>query len=277
MRKQRIDWGRLLADLVVCGAVVIFAFPIFYIITTAFKDKFLAFTLPPAWIFKPTLSNFGLVFTKVGFFGNLKNSLIVASTTTLASLALGTPAAYALVRFRFRFKENLAFWILSTRMAPPIAIIIPFFLIARGSGLYDTRLGLIIIYTAFNLPLTIWMMRSFLEEIPVDLDEAVLIDGGTPLDAFWRVILPICAPALAATAILCFIFSWNEFLMAVILAGREAKTLPVMVTGYLQQTRGILWSEMSAASLLIMLPALLVTGFVQRYLVVGLSYGAVKG
>jgi len=166
---------------------------------------------------------------------------------------------------------------LSTRMMPAVSVIIPFFLIMRTLGLFDTYLALIIVYVVFNLPLTIWMMRSYFNEIPKDLDEAAMVDGCSRLGAFLRVALPLSAPGLAATAILSFILTWNEFFLAMLLTGREAKTLPVMVTGFIQQTRGIVWGEMSAASTIILIPVIVFTLIVQKHLVRGLTFGAVKG
>jgi multiple sugar transport system permease protein len=161
-------------------------------------------------------------------------------------------------------------------MAPPIAAIIPFFMIVKGLGLYDKHISLIIIYLAFNLPLTIWMMKSFFSGIPREFEEAAVVDGCSPFSAFLRVVLPLSWPGLSTTAVFCFIFSWNEFLMAMVLTGRAAKTLPVLITGYIQQTSGILWAEMSAASLIVMFPTILFTLFAQRYLLSGLTAGALK-
>jgi len=257
-------------------STIFFLFPIYFTVSTAIKDRILAFASPPVWIFKPTLLNFISVLSKVGFFQAFFNSLIVAICSSLLSIGLGVPAAYVLARYEFKIKNNLVTWILSTRMAPPITVVIPFFVIVNTLHLYDTKITLIVVYTVFNLPLSIWVMRSFIEEIPIELDEAALIDGANIPTVFSRIILPLCKPGLAATVILCFIFSWNEFLLAMILTGRIAKTLPVMVTGYIQQTRGILWAEMSAASVLIMLPLLIFTFFIQKYLVRGLTFGAIR-
>ena len=268
-------------------AILFFLFPIYFLISSSIKSPFDAYSYPPKWFFKPTLSNYeavlagrggGLMLGSGAVFGKcMVNSVVVTLSTTFLALLVGTPAGYGLSRFIFRGKEILGGWILSTRMMPAVSVIIPFFLIMRTLGLFDTYLALIIVYVVFNLPLTIWMMRSYFNEIPKDLDEAAMVDGCSRLGAFLRVALPLSAPGLAATAILSFILTWNEFFLAMLLTGREAKTLPVMVTGFIQQTRGIVWGEMSAASTIILIPVIVFTLIVQKHLVRGLTFGAVKG
>lgn len=266
----------IFADFITIIMIFIFLFPILYIISTAFKPKLLAFTTPPVWFVKPTFENFRLVIQKQGFSQNLINSLIVAFSSTTFSIVFGAPAAYAFSRYNFKGKQNLLFWILSTRMAMPIAAVIPFFMIVRTLGLYDSRISLITLYLVFNLPLSIWMMKSFFDGIPMDFEEAAFVDGCTSISAFIKIVLPLSLPGLSTTSIFCFLFSWNEFLMAMVLTGRKAKTLPVLITGYIQQTSGILWAEMSAASLIIMMPTILFTLYAQRHLLRGLTYGALK-
>ena len=168
------------------------------------------------------------------------------------------------------------FWILSVRMFPPIATIIPIFLLFNKLGLIDTRLGLMLLYIAFNLPFAIWIMRSFFDEIPSELDDAAMVDGCSPWQAFARIILPLAAPGLSATAIFCMMFSWNEFLFAMIISRAQTQTLPVGVMGFITQ-RGVLWGEMSAAATIIMTPMIIFTFLIQRYLIRGLTFGAVKG
>jgi len=276
-RKKLIKRGRQLIILIILGlALVYFLFPIYFIVSTAFKERVLAFSYPPQWVFKPTLTNFRVVLAKVEFTKAFLNSVVVALSSVFIAMILGVPAGYALARYRFKSKKNVIMWILSTRMAPPIVIIIPFFVIVNALHLYDTKIALVVIYTVFNLPLSILMMKSFFEELPIELEEAGLIDGGTVNTVFRKIVLPLVKPGLAATFILCFIFSWNEFMLAMILTGRQAKTLPVVVTGYIQQTRGILWAEMSAASVMIMIPLIILSLFIQKYLVRGLTFGSIK-
>jgi multiple sugar transport system permease protein len=275
-KRKKAGRGNIFADIATVLAMLFFLFPIFYVISTAIKPKLLAFTSPPVWFVKPTFENFMLVFQKQGFTENFFNSLIVALSSTILAIVIGAPSAYAFSRYNFKGKSNLLFWILSTRMAPPIAAVIPFFMIVRGLGLYDTQISLIAIYLAFNLPLSIWMMKSFFDGTPREFEEAAMVDGCTPINAFIRVVIPISLPGLATTAVFCFLFSWNEFLMAMVLTGRVAKTLPVLITGYIQQTSGILWAEMSAASIILIIPTVFFTLFAQRYLLRGLTFGALK-
>lgn len=256
--------------------ILLFLFPILYIISTAFKPKLFAFTVPPIWFIKPTFENFMLVFQKQGFFQNLSNSLIISIISTVGAILVGAPAAFALSRYNFKGKSNLLFWILSTRMAPAIAVVIPFFMIVRNLGIYDKQVSIIVIYLVFNIPLAVWLLKSFFDGIAKDFEEAAMVDGCTAIGAFFRVVIPLTKPGIATTAIFCFIFSWNEFLMALVLTGIRAKTLPILITGYIQQTSGILWAEMSAASLIIMIPAVIFTFIGQRYLIRGLTFGALK-
>ena len=206
-------------------------------------------------------------------------SAIVAVLSTICAIVLGTLAAYALARFRLPRKLNmrLALWILSTRMFPPIVTAVPLFLLMSDVRLLDTMASLVIVYTAFNLPFVVWMMRGFFQEIPRELEEAARVDGDSRLGALVRVILPLAVPGLAATAVFCLIISWNEFLFALTLTQTDAAmTLPVGIAGRVTQYE-IEWGVMSAAGVVAMIPILLFALSVQRYLVRGLSLGAVKG
>lgn len=263
-------------NLITIIVAIFFMFPIFYVMSTAFKPKIFAFTIPPVWITKPTFENFLNVFTKQGFFLNLTNSIVISLSVTVLSLVVAVPAAYAFSRYKFKGKHNLLFWVLSTRMAPPIAVVVPFFLIINKLGLYDKQIALIILYLSFNIPLAIWILKSFFDGIPREFEEAAMLDGCNFFTAFIKVLLPLSTPGIATTAIFCFIFSWNEFLMAFILTGKASKTLPVLVTGYIQTTRGIIWSEMSAAAVIIIIPTIIFTLFSQRYLLRGLTFGGLR-
>ena len=207
------------------------------------------------------------------------NSLLVAVGSTVCALFIGTLAAYSLARFRLPAKldHKLALWILSTRMFPAIVTVVPLFLIMRDLRLVNTRLSLVIVYTAFNLPFVVWMMRGFFAEIPRDLEEAAMVDGDSRLGALRRVVLPLVTPGLAATAVFCLIVSWNEFLFGLVLTQTDdAITLPVGIAGRVTQY-GIKWGAMSAAAVVALVPILAFAISVQKYLVRGLSLGAVKG
>lgn len=262
----------------VAGAAVVFAvilFPPVVLFLTSIKTELDALSFPPKWVFQPTLENYKHIFQFSPFMKYLLNSLTVASLNTVAVLVLGSLAAYSLARFRFKGADNIAFWILSVRMMPPVAAIIPIYIIMRNLRLLDTPWSLVITYLTFNLPFAVWMMRSFFREIPREIEESALVDGCSDFGAFWNVALPLVAPGLVATGILTFIFSWNEFLFALILTGSKAVTLPVGITGFMKET-GINWGYMTAGGVLALIPVIIFTILVQKHLVKGLTMGALK-
>ncbi|MGB9181127.1 MAG: carbohydrate ABC transporter permease [Pyrinomonadaceae bacterium] len=254
--------------------------PVYWTITISLKTNVDQFAVPPRWfIFHPTLEHYYDAFFARSFGQYLLTSAIVAVLSTLCAMLLGTLAAYALARFRLphNLDTRLALWILSTRMFPPIVTAVPLFLLMRDAHLLNTRAALVVVYTAFNLPFVVWMMRGFFREIPREMEEAARVDGDSRLGALMRVVLPMVAPGLAATAVFCLIISWNEFLFALTLTQTDAAmTLPVGIAGRVTQYE-IKWGVMSAAGVVAMLPILVFALAVQRYLVRGLSLGAVKG
>ena len=262
-------------------AALVFALaPVYWMLTISLKSEGDQFAMPPPWfVFTPTLEHYYDAFVTSGFGEYLLTSAIVAVTSTACALIIGTLAAYALARFELPWKLNrrLSLWILSTRMFPAIVTAVPLFLMMRDLRLLNTRLALIIVYTAFNLPFVVWMMRGFFAEVPRDLEEAALVDGDSRLGALWRVVLPLVTPGLAATAVFCLIVSWNEFLFALVLTQTDAAmTLPVGIAGRVTQYE-IKWGVMSAAGVVAIVPILVFALAVQKYLVRGLSLGAVKG
>ena len=224
--------------------------------------------------FTPTLQNY-VELWKGLFPGSFVNSLIVSLSSTALALLIGAPAAYVLARWRFPFRGAIGMWILVTRMAPPIAFTIPFFLAYRHIGLLDTSAGLILVYLTFNLALVIWMMQPFFSAVPVQLEEAAWIDGCSVWKAFWTIMLPLAAPGLAATAVLCFIFSWNDFFYALILTRTNAITAPVAIVNFMQY-EGWEWGKIAASGTLVMLPVVAFTILVRRHLIHGLTAGGVK-
>jgi len=260
------------------ATVIIFSlilFPPIILFLTSIKTEVDALSFPPKWIFKPTLGNYRDIFKTSSLARYMLNSLIVASLNTCVSLALGSMAAYGLARFRFKGSENLSFWILSIRMMPPVASIIPIYIIMKKVHLLDTPWALVIIYLTFNLPFVVWMMKGFFEDIPREIEESALIDGCSEFEVFRKMAIPLVAPGLAATAILIFIFSWNEFLFALILTGTRAVTLPVGIIGFMKET-GINWGYMTAGGILALVPVVIFTILVQKHLVKGLTLGAIK-
>lgn len=268
----------LVFALVILLILVVWLFPLYWIFTTSIKTRLQAFAYPPVWSFQPTLESYNETFvvSRSPMTRFVLNSVIVASFTTVLSMLLGTTAAYALARFRIRGKGHLIFWILSTRMAPPIAVVLPLFLLMQNVGLVNTFPGIILAYTTFNLPFVVWMMRGFFGEISKELEEAALIDGATPWKSFWLVGVPLAAPGLVATAIFCFIFSWNEFLFALVLTGVQTKTLPVAITAF-WSTSDLKWGQFMATGVVTIAPVLAFAIAVQRYLVRGITLGAIKG
>ena len=271
---------RVLKYAFVLAAVVAAVAPVYWMLTISLKNDVDQFAVPPRWFnFTPTLVHYKDAFLTRSFGQYLATSAVVAITSTVCALLLGTLAAYALARFRLPHKldTRLALWILSTRMFPPIVTAIPLFLVMRDVRLLNTKASLIIVYTAFNLPFVVWMMRGFFIEVPREMEEAARVDGDSRLGALWRVVLPLVVPGLAATAVFCLIISWNEFLFALVLTQTDdAMTLPVGIAGRVTQYE-IKWGVMSAAGVVAMIPILAFAMAVQRYLVRGLSLGAVKG
>jgi multiple sugar transport system permease protein len=254
--------------------------PVYWMLTISLKTEVDQFASPPSWLwFSPTLEHYYDAFVNRSFGQYLLTSALVAVASTACALIIGTLAAYSLARFRlpYNLDHKLSLWILSTRMFPAIVTAVPLFLMMRDVRLLNTRLALVIVYTAFNLPFVVWMMRGFFAELPRDLEEAALVDGDSRIGALWRVVLPLVAPGLAATAVFCLIVSWNEFLFALVLTQTdEAMTLPVGIAGRVTQYE-IKWGVMSAAGTVAIVPILIFALSVQKYLVRGLSLGAVKG
>ncbi len=271
-RRKIIDF-LLLALTVIVFAVVLF--PPFMLFLTSIKTNVDALRYPPVWFFRPTISNYQEIFKLMPFGRYLLNSFAVAIASTAIALLVGSLAAYGLTRFRFKRSEDLSFWILSIRMTPPVAAAIPIFIIMRNLGLLDTPLALILAYCTFNVPFATWLLRSFFQEIPQEIEESAMVDGCSSFGAFFRIAIPLVAPGLAATGIFTFIFSWNEFLFALILTGTQAQTVPVALTGFIRET-GIMWSHMAAAGVLAMVPMIIFTALVQRNLVKGLTMGAIR-
>jgi len=255
-------------------ALVFFLFPILWIFLTAFKtpDEFLK--SPPVWIPRaPSLGYFEHVI-RTGGLRALRNSLVIATSATLLALLIGSLAAYGLARYKVG-GDNLPFFILSQRFMPPVAVIFPFLLVFKTLKWMDTYQALIVVYLTFNLPYTVWMMRGFFLEIPVEIEESALVDGCSPFGAFWRIALPLVTPGLVATGVFCFIFSWAEFFFAVCLTRSNAMTLSVYIVNFFGKMM-VQWGEVGATSIAAMVPLFLLSFVVQRYLVRGLTMGAVK-
>ena len=267
--------GRALSFGVSAVLLVATLFPVLWLMQISLKTDVEAMRMPPAIFFVPTLDNYAAIF-QGRFARSFLNSLLVSLSTTLVGMLLGVPAAYALSRASFGRSQGLALWVLATRMAPPIAFAIPFFLAYRWLGLIDTLSGLLIIYLTFNLSLVMWMMRTFFDGIPRSLEEAAAIDGAGPLQVFYRITLPLSGPGLATTAIFCFVFAWNDFFYALVLTRSRALMAPVAIVNFMNY-EGWEWGKIGAAATMIMLPVVLFALAVRRYLIRGLTAGALKG
>lgn len=274
-RKIKFYIGTTLVYCALAIALFFALFPIAWTLSTSFKTIGEYYTYPPVWIPRsPTLANYKYIIYTAGL-GYLRNSLIIAFFNTLLVLTISIPAAYGIARFRIGGR-NLSFWILSQRMFPPIAVIIPLFILLKLLGLIDTHFALIIVYCTFNIAFSVWLLIGFFEEFPKDIEEAAMVDGCSRAKAVTKVVLPLIAPGIVVTAIFCFIFSWNEFMFALILTREAAKTVTVQLSSFQAPTK-IMWGEMSALVIIAVVPILILALSVQRYLVRGLTLGAVKG
>jgi multiple sugar transport system permease protein len=303
-----------IAIVAVLVATLIFLGPIYWIASTAFKPKSLAISVPPTVLFTPEVTPFLRLFTKrvqmqkavdpaeyaaapwwekriydggerVLRVGNsvqlsqypdrFMNSLIVAITSTLLAVGLGTITAYGFSRFKIAGEADLLFFILSTRMLPPIVVAIPMFLMYRIVGLNDTHIGLIILYVAFNLSFSVWLMKGFMDEIPKEYEEAALVDGYTRMQAFFKIVLPEAATGIAATAVFCFITAWNEYAFALIMTNRRAQTAPPFIPS--QIGSGLPdWSVIAAGTFLFLLPVAIFTFLLRNHLLRGVTFGAIR-
>jgi len=266
---------RLILYIILIVVFLFWAVPILWMISSSFKNDVDSFSTVPKLIFTPTLANYRDAFFTRGIIKNFINSVVIASLSSFFGIIIGTPAAYALSRFNLRRKEDLYFWFLTTRIAPPTLSALPFFLLSRYAGLYDSRAILIIVYTLMNLSWVVWMMRSFFDELPGELDESAMVDGCNRVTALIRIVLPLSRPGLIATAIFCVVISWNEYFFALILTNVKAQTLPAAITSFLT-IHGLLWGQMCAIGTIVMLPILIFIFLTQRQLVRGLTMGSVK-
>ncbi|GIK42155.1 MAG: sugar ABC transporter permease [Chloroflexota bacterium] len=285
--------------------------PVLIMGLTAFKSRADVVAVPPRFIFQPTLEgvvflltersnltgkrleeakknidNLGL-FERVAlqngqivngpsdFVMRLRNSLIIAGGSTIASVILGVFAAYAFSRFNMPGKDDLLFFILSTRMLPAVVVTIPLFLMYRQLGLHDTHLGMILLYTVFNLSLTVWLLKGFIDEIPKEYEEAALVDGYSRLQAFFKIVLPQAATGIAATTVFALIFAWNEYAFALMLTSQDARTAPPAIAT-MQGRGGIEWSAIAAGSLVFLIPVVIVTFALRKHLLRGVTFGAIR-
>ena len=269
------DYARYLVASIFVGFCL---FPFYMVLSTSVKSESDIFSWPPAWVFELTFDNFYaalFVFGGTGVLPFLINSLIITAFSTLLAVGLGSMAAYGLTRFRVVGGNHIFFFILSTRFAPPVAFVVPIYLMARETQLLDTHLALILIYTSMNLSLVVWIIRGFFEAIPVEIEEAAQVDGYTRLQIFRKVAIPLVKPGLITTSILSAIMSWNEFLIATVITQNTASTLPVYLAGF-SGSMGLEWGPYMAVGAMAVLPIMIFTLVLQRHLIRGLTFGAVR-
>lgn len=266
---------RYFLNIVTILLVLLTLVPILWLLQTALKPQIFALEMPPRLIFLPTFTNFELVFKHYDFLKSYLNSVIIGLSTTVISIVLGTACGYGLARARFRASKVMGIWIILIRMAPPVGFALPLYIMMRAMHLIDTYIGLVLLYLTATLPFFSWLMSGFFKTVPRELEEAAQIDGCTRVRTLFSVGIPLVVPGMVTCAIFSFIMSWNEFLYALIIAGRHTRTAPVILQGFVN-FKGIQWGELSAASLLVTIPVIVFSLLVQRGLIRGLMGGAIK-
>lgn len=260
-------------------------FPIYWLVVTSFKTRLDMFEIPPKWIFKPIIDNYidvfwerryGLTPGLTEFPKFLFNSFFISLSSVALAVLIGMMAAYSFSRFNVKGKDTWLFFILTTRMLPPIAVLIPIYVMYRGLGLINTYVGLIALYVMFNMAFAVWMMKGFFDEIPVEMEEAAMVDGYSRMGAFWKATLPQALTGIAATAVFCLITAWNEFMFAYVLSGFDTRTVPVALAR-IRGESGINWGTITSMEVIYILPVIIFTFFLQKYLLRGITFGTVRG
>ena len=276
--KTRKNLANTLSYFLLLLASFIALFPVYWTISTSIKQRDDTFVFPPKFVsFVPTMKNYAAIFDTRGFWQIFLNTAVITVTSTLLCVFISTLAAYALARSpRFRGRGALEIGLVLIRAVPAIVIMVPLFKIISQLGLYDNHIMLIVMYAAVNIPFAVWLMISFVEQIPIALEQSAAVDGAKRWQILVHVVLPLVLPGMAATTIFVALLAWNEFLIPVMLAGNNAKTLPVFIAGFIS-SRNLDWGPMAAASALAIIPITVLTVVAQRALVSGLSSGAIKG
>lgn len=255
--------------------VLVFFFPIFYMVSSAFKTVPQTFAYPPVWFFKPVLDNFKAAIQDLHVFSYMSNSIIVATLSSIICIIVAFPASYGLARFQFRGRDGVAYSFLAMQSIPTISIVIAFFFIARSMSLLDTRRLLVLSYLYWNIPYAVWQLRGFILTVPAEIEEAALVDGCNRFLIPFKITLPLVVQGIVATFIFLFITSWNEYVFAFFLTFTDAKTLPIMTSLFMTHTE-ILWGPMFATATLAMAPVVVFVLLVRKYFISALTYGAIK-
>lgn len=260
---------------IIIASIVLFLFPLYYILTLSLKIEVDAFVYPPKWIFTPTLKNYIVLFQEDGFGRFLFNSVVISAACVIISMVLGVPMSYGLSRCRASWVKPVMLAILAVRIMPPMGILIPVFSIYVKLGLADTYYGVVLMYLTFTMPLCVWMLKSAFDGLPLGIEEAGRIDGCSTWQLLLRICMPIVAETMAATAILIWVYSWNEFLYALVLTRNTTKTAPVLINSFMN-FESIRWGQIAAAAVIISSPVILFGILVRKYLVSGMASGALK-
>ncbi|MBD9625047.1 carbohydrate ABC transporter permease [Ensifer sp. ENS06] len=266
------NWWVYLVLMLVC---IVNFLPYLWVVMTGFMDGATSSSATPTWFFTPSLEAFNYLISEKGILKNFFNSVAVSLASTFFSVTIGMFCAYALARYDFPGRDDVSFWVLTNRMMPPVAVLIPIFVTFQTAGLLDTLLGLVILYTAMQLPFVVWMLTGYFRDIPRRYEESAMVDGDTWFAAFRKVTLPVMAPSITATAIFVMILSWNEFAFATFLTSNQAKTMPPAIMAY-SIGADIHWNVLGAAVVLITAPLILFVLLLQRQLISGLSQGVVR-
>ena len=272
---QKIQWTNALRICVAWLVTLLLFFPLGWLMLTAFKTELQAISVPPLMIFQPTMENFHEVQERSNYMQFAMNSVVTSVMSTLLGLAIAAPAAYSMAFFRTKRTRDILMWMLSTKMMPAVGALVPIYVLAQKSGLLDTRVGLIIIFTLSNLPIMVWMLYSHFKDIPHEILEATRMDGATLWQEFTRVLLPLSLGGFASTGLLCLVLSWNEAFWSLNLSAAKAGTLATLIASY-SSPEGLFWAKLSAASLMAIAPIVVFGWFSQKQLVQGLTFGAVK-
>ncbi len=277
MHKKRSILEKIILIILSLLAIAFFLIPIYWLLVTSLKFGRDAFAIPPTWLFfDATLKNFSDVLAQSKTFMFIKNSIIITAGTTFLSLLLGVPAGYAIARSKFPLVKNSAYFFLLLLMLPPVAMLIPFYLIMRDLGLIGTYTSLILLNTVFDSAFVVWMMRSYFADVPQEMEEAALVDGASHFTAFLKVALPLSVPGIIASALYTIIYSWNDFLFALMLTSPKTKTIPLGILASFSSVE-ISWGKMAVMSIFAIIPAVIISLFLNRYFVQGLTAGATKG
>jgi sorbitol/mannitol transport system permease protein len=274
-QRKNFSWLFWLRTLTAWGVTFLLFFPLGWLVLTAFKTELQAISVPPLVFFTPTLENFEIVQERSDYMLYATNSLITSVASTILGLALAFPAAYAMAFFKGKYTKDILMWMLSTKMMPAVGALVPVYVMAQTSGLLDTRTGLIIVFTLSNLPIMVWMLYSYLKEIPAEILEASRMDGAGLWQEFRYVLLPLTMGGLASTGLLTLVLSWNEAFWSLNLSAAKAGTLATLIASY-SSPEGLFWAKLSAASFMAIAPIVVFGWFSQKQLVQGLTFGAVK-